>query len=153
MHSRIYEIREKGSKLRCEIPDWWENSEHCDYLNEESNDETKGSIEWLAEVLKCEVKDNCITLTEEQITSYLTRRYEFFKKHLEELNNTTLQDFMGKGENVYKVGYALYNLKTDFSDEGGFWFLIGGDMYTLEEFMRYFGPGEYEIMNTWDYHF
>ena len=152
MHSIVYEIRKKGETIRCELPDWFEYESHyCDYVNEESNEETIQSIDWLKKVMLCERKDNCIILTEEQIKDYLSKLYEKFKKYVSELSTVTLDEYLT--DSKYRISSLLYSLKSAFEDEQGFWFLIGGEMYTLEAFLRVFGPGEYEIVRSWDYHF
>ena len=152
MHSRVYEIRQKGDTLRCELPDWFENgSYYCDYVQEVDDEEAGYSIDWLASVLKVDRKGKCIAITEDTVKDYLSKMYEKFTKYVSELSTVTLDEYLT--DSKYRISSLLYNLKSTFEDEHGFWFLIGGEMYTLESFLRLFGAGEYEIVRVWDYHF
>lgn len=148
MHSRIFEVREKGDTMRCEIPEWFEESggHYCDYVEE--LEEPSKSIEWLKDILNC--KEDNLVITKECIESYFKDRYEKFIEYAKKLSDATFEEFT---ENRFTIDSILYTLKTEYSDEQGFWMLISGEMYTLEEFLRRMGPGEYEIVRVWDYHF
>lgn len=147
MHSNIYQLIDDNDKyVREYIPEWWQDEGNCDYYDEMDDSSRENAIKWLAKTEK--VDGESITIG----TGYLEKRWEYFREKRNELSNMTKKQFMGKADNPFRVECLIHNIKQAFSDEFGFWFLLGSDMYTSADLERYCAGKTFKIGKVWDYH-
>lgn len=158
MHSRIYQISKKPIP-KCDYIeednyyDHWFTNEIADYVN--GNTDRDDDIKWLKDCyedngLSFGVDDNGKYFIIEDKTKYFLGNFEAFKKALEELSKTTLDDFMS-GE----CGTSMYRLKEAYNDKFGFYVECEDcGCESFDGFMRYATVGvKYYIGATIDYHY
>ena len=158
MHSRIYQVSEKPitdfiSEYRYE--DWFVGN-HADYVSpvEYQSEDYMSDLKWLRDVtegIKVDLKKGTITVTSKK--EYFEKKHDSFKNILEELSNTTLEDFSNGN---YSLSSKMYELKSAYEDESSF-YIDDNDEYIgitpLDNWVRNVEEGkEYYIGTITDYH-
>ena len=157
MHSRIFQIS-KNPIPKCDYIkdsnyyDHWFTNSVADYVNGDTDRDD--DIKWLKDCyeekgLLFGVDDGGEYLVIEDKTKYFAANFETFQSALEKLSQTTLDNFV-KGE----CGYALYKLKSAYSDKFGFYAECEDDnLEEFDNFVRLADVGiKYYIGATIDYH-
>lgn len=158
MHSRIYQISTKPIHKDDYIEesnyyDHWFTNSVADYVN--GNTDREDDIDWLKSCYKAQglsfgVDEDGEYFIVEDKSKYFAKSFELFQKALKELSEITIDDFL-----TTKYGMKMYNLKSAYDDEFGFY--VDGDgigMETFDAFVRYADVNaKYYIGATIDYHF
>ena len=157
MHSRIFQISKTPIDRRDYIEednyyDHWFTNLVADYVD--GNTDRDDDINWLKNCyeekgLSFGADDNGEYFIIEDKAKYFAVNFEEFKKSLQELSESTFEDFIS-GE----CGYALYRLKNSYSDKFGFYVECEScGCETFDGFMRHATVGDkYYIGATIDYH-
>lgn len=158
MHSRIYQIGTKPIHKDDYIGefnyyDHWFTNSVADYVNGDTDREN--DIDWLKSCYKEQglsfgIDEGGEYFIIEDKSKYFAKSFEEFQKALKELSEITIDDFL-----TTKYGIQMYNLKSAYDDEFGFY--VDGDgigLETFDTFVRYAEVDtKYYIGATIDYHY
>lgn len=157
MHSRIFQIEafpvgELDYITEDDIPDWF-MTDIADYISNEI--ERQNEVERLAGTLEgvADIKDETITFRSD-VRKYFGEKYKQFLKSAQNLANATEPEF---AHGNYDIEMELYTLRNSYNDRFGFYVVNDGELYTLDNFIRYratCGLGTpWYIGGILDYHF
>ena len=158
MHSRIYQVSEKpittfADEYRYE--DWFVGT-HADYVSpvEYQSEDYMSDLKWLqnaTEGIKVDLKKGTITVVSKK--EYFDDKHDAFKDILEELSDTTLEEFSNSNHSLWS---KMYELKATYEDKSSFYI---DDNYEnlgitpLDNWVRNVEEGkEYYIGTITDYH-
>lgn len=137
MHSRIFQLEtspvgELGYITEDDIPDWF-MTDIADYISNEV--ERRHEVEWLAGVLEgaADIKDETITFRSD-FRKYFEKKYKTFMKSAANLTNVTETEFAHDNNDI---DMELYTLRNSYNDRFGFYVVSRGELYTLDDFIRY----------------
>ena len=150
MHARVYEIESekdfiKNEDLAYDLPEWWTDY-YCDWYDEEEEESTKESIDWLAGVV--DVEGDMVDFSGKEGKRRLKVAYEKMKEKAKEISELSFEDFSGCA-GLDKV----HLLSREVEDKYYHWFYVDGcDMCTLDEMLH--RGGKFHLTGrTWDYHY
>lgn len=160
MHSRIFEILEKGQEPT--LNQWTFDDGTCleyygiDYVSEMDEEEAADSIDWMIKN-----SDGAIVYDKETRSIKFTKKklmeidYNTFIKFAKELTQVTLDEFSDTAKDyLNSVEYKKTKLDAAYGDRWGFYF-YNEDLGLLpeNEFLRKLKDGEtYYLGNILDYH-
>ena len=157
MHSRIYQVSEKPVEDFISEDRYYEGfvGNYADYVSEveHKSDDYLNDLKWLQNAtngLEVNIKEGTITIISKK--EYFEKKYEEFKKLLEELEATTLEEFIGN-----KCAFKMTSLKYTYDDTAGFYIDDNDDyvgLTTLDNWVRNAEEGKtYYVGTIIDYHF
>lgn len=156
MHSRIFQVETKPVKpadytTSEGIPDWF-LSEVADYVNDIKAPQREGNLTDLARALSgiC-TRDGDQLKMGADFTEFFSPYFSQFQEAVQQLATITLSDFAYSE----RVGGWIYDLRSAYDDNRGFFIWTGDDLYTMHAWVRHIAKplNTYYLGGVIDYHF
>lgn len=159
MHSRIYQICDHPIEhddfiTDSDMPEWFVGS-IADYVDDDTDRES--DIAWLLSYFKdtadYRAEDHSFVLKRGAKQEIMRASYEVFCSKAKSLCITTLDDFVGEGENSH-LNSEMFDLRNAFSDAFSFYAYSEPEcLQTISEWLRSAKTDcRYYIGSTLDYH-